>query len=54
MPSFAEILERQSVLLMEATVPPDMTLDEWRGRHAPPIRRMRVPRWLEPFRGGGR
>jgi hypothetical protein len=53
MPSLAELLEEQSVVLMEATIPPDMTLDEWRRRHARPSRRpQRVPRWLQPGRRG--
>ena len=52
MPSLAEILERQSVIVMDATVPPDMTLDEWRRRHARPSRRRRLPRWLRPDRAG--
>jgi hypothetical protein len=51
MPSLADLLEQQSVVLMEATTPPDMTLDEWRRRHARPKRRARA-RWLRPGRAG--
>jgi hypothetical protein len=50
MPSLSEILERQSVVLMESTVPPDLTLDEWRRRHGRPRRRTPVTRWLRPGR----
>jgi hypothetical protein len=32
MSSLAEILERQSVLLIESTVPAEMTIAEWRRR----------------------
>jgi hypothetical protein len=52
MRSLGEILESQSVLVMEATIPPDMTVDEWRRRHARPNRRARVPRRFRPGRGG--
>jgi hypothetical protein len=34
MSSFAEHLERQSVLVMESTIPVGMTIDEWRRTRA--------------------
>ena len=43
MSSLAELLERQSVLLVEATIPADMTIAEWRrSRSAQPAGRRRL------------
>jgi hypothetical protein len=33
-PLIAEQLERQAVVLMESTIPPDVTCDEWRRRRS--------------------
>ena len=50
MPSLAELIERNSVVLMESTIPTDMTIADWRraqGRHridtrrGPRLRRVR-------------
>jgi hypothetical protein len=41
MSSLTQILERQSVLLVESTLPGDMTIDEWRRRR---VRRDAGPR----------
>jgi hypothetical protein len=41
MPSLTQILEQQSVLLVESTLPGDMTIDEWRRRR---VRRDARPR----------
>lgn len=47
MSSLTELLEQQSVVLMEATIPVDMTVDEWRRRRIPAgKRRLGRPRWL--------
>jgi hypothetical protein len=37
--SMAELLERDCVVLMDATIPPDMTIAEWR-RARPRLRAM--------------
>jgi hypothetical protein len=54
MPSLVELLERQSVLLLEATIPADMTIAEWRRRRSPAQRTGRSRRlgW-RPLRQGG-
>jgi hypothetical protein len=56
MSSLAELLERQSVLLLEATIPADMTIADWRrSRSAPRTgrrRRLRRRIWLQ--QGGPR
>lgn len=36
MSSLTELLDQQSVVLMEATIPVGMTVDEWRRRRIPP------------------
>jgi hypothetical protein len=36
MSSLTELLDQQSVVLMEATIPVGMTVDEWRRRRLPP------------------
>ena len=45
MDTLAELLESQSVLLMASTIPPNMTISEWRrsraGHTGPPGRRLR-------------
>lgn len=51
MSSLTELLDRQSVVLMEATIPVGMTVDEWRRRRILPRdpagkRRLGRPRWL--------
>src|SRR4051794_5127833 len=39
--SIAGQLERQSVVLVESTIPRDMTCDQWRRRHSAPSRPVR-------------
>jgi hypothetical protein len=55
MSSLTEPLERRSVLLVEATIPADMTIAEWRRRRTPPgqpaRRRRRV--WQRRLPPGG-
>jgi hypothetical protein len=46
MPALTLILEEVSVLVVEATIPEDMTITEWRRRRLPPARpapRRRLP-----------
>jgi len=31
-----DLLDRQSVFLVDATIPPDMTIAQWRTRRTPP------------------
>jgi hypothetical protein len=45
MSSLTEILEQQSVVLVEATIPADMTIAEWRRRRARPDRPARRHRF---------
>ena len=48
MASLAQQLCRQSVLVVESTIPPGMTIDEWRRRRAserPSPPRRRVSKW---------
>jgi hypothetical protein len=59
MSPLAELLERQSVLLVEATIPADMTVAEWRrrrmrgGRPAPRAARPRRLGWRPRLQQGG-
>jgi hypothetical protein len=51
MSSLTELLDQQSVVLMESTIPADMTVDEWRRRRIPSRypagqRRLGWLRWL--------
>ena len=51
MSSLTDLLEELSVVLVEATIPAEMTIAEWRSRRTPPTqpaRRRRVGwrRWL--------
>jgi hypothetical protein len=38
MPALTLILEEVSVVVVEATIPNDMTISEWRRRRMPPAR----------------
>ena len=55
MDTLTELLDRQSVLVMEATIPADMTIADWRrsrARHTARPRRI-ARRWRHD-RGGSR
>jgi hypothetical protein len=44
MSSLNDLLEQQSVVLVEATIPADMTIAEWRRRRTSPGRPARLRR----------
>jgi hypothetical protein len=57
MSSLTEVLEQQSVVLVEATIPADMAIDEWRRRRMQrlrPARRRRLAGRLWHAQGGAR
>jgi hypothetical protein len=57
MSSLYELLEEHSVVVVEATIPADMTIAEWRRvrNSRPPARTARLARlrWRSPLRQGG-
>jgi hypothetical protein len=55
MASLTDLLERQSVLVVEATIPVDMTIAEWRRRRTALERTARPRRlgWRPRLRHGG-
>jgi hypothetical protein len=46
MPTLSEVLESSCVVMMESTIPPEMTIAEWRDQQARHrVEPRRGPRW---------